>query len=84
MPDQALSLPAKNSSATTRWSGPLIANRMHPQIMRIGNLAGLLAGGVFVAEITLEYGLLQVFEYKKVDLSNYRTDTKPRRTDGPR
>jgi len=40
------------------WSGPFITNRMHSQILRTGNLFGLLAGGIFVAEILLEYWLL--------------------------
>jgi hypothetical protein len=40
------------------WSGPFIANRIHPQILRTGNLFGLLAGCVFVTEILLEYWLL--------------------------
>jgi hypothetical protein len=44
--------------AVAGWSGPLIANRIHPQILRRGNLFGLLAGGVFVVEILLEYWLL--------------------------
>jgi hypothetical protein len=44
--------------AVVGWRGPFIANRIHPQILRAGNLFGLLAGGVFVAEILLEYWLL--------------------------
>ena len=44
--------------ALVGWSGPLITNRIHPQILRTGNRIGLLAGAVFVAEILLEYVLL--------------------------
>jgi hypothetical protein len=44
--------------AVAGWSGPPIANRIHPLILRRGNLFGLLAGGVFVIEILLEYWLL--------------------------
>jgi hypothetical protein len=44
--------------AVVGWSGPFFANRIHPQILRRGNLFGLVAGGVFVAEILLEYWLL--------------------------
>ncbi len=40
------------------WSGPFFAGRIHPQILRRANLLGLLAGGVFVVEIALEYWLL--------------------------
>jgi hypothetical protein len=39
-------------------AGPAFAGRMNPQILRAGNLGGLLAGGVFAIEIVLEYWLL--------------------------
>jgi hypothetical protein len=44
--------------ALAGWSGPRVANRIHPLILRRGNLFGLLAGCVFLAEIALEYWLL--------------------------
>jgi hypothetical protein len=44
--------------ALAGWFGPLLAHRVHPLILPRGNLFGLLAGLVFVAEILLEYWLL--------------------------
>jgi hypothetical protein len=44
--------------ALVGWFGPLVADRVHPLILRRGNLFGRLAGFVFVAEIALEYWLL--------------------------
>lgn len=44
--------------AVVGWWGPSFAHRIHPLILRRGSLFGLLAGGVFVVEILLEYWLL--------------------------
>jgi hypothetical protein len=40
------------------WFGPFVTERIHPHILRLGVLGGLLAGLVFVSEILLEYWLL--------------------------
>lgn len=40
------------------WAGPAFVTRADPRILRSGNLAGLLAGAIFTAEILLEYWLL--------------------------
>jgi hypothetical protein len=45
-------------NAVVGWFGPAFTERLHPQILRVGILGGLLVGCVFVGEMLLEYWLL--------------------------